>query len=84
MAGSTVANKAGGFWLGTFVFAFIEAAFIMFVRKTGNKGENGCVAACGACAQAAVPRPGCGAAPAGAARGGCCARAAACATAEQP
>jgi hypothetical protein len=44
MAGSTVANKAGGFWLGTFVFAFIEVAFILFVRKTGVKGQNGCVA----------------------------------------
>jgi hypothetical protein len=60
MAGSTVANKAGGFWLGTFVFAFIEVSFILFVRKTGVKGQNGCAPLCGrgggACVRAAAQR----------------------------
>ena len=42
MAGSTVANKAGGFWLGTFVFAFLEAAFVAYIRKSGAPGQNGC------------------------------------------
>ena len=54
MAGSTVANKAGGYWLGTFVFACIELFFVLFIRRQGGpKSETGCV-------HAARPRARCG------------------------
>lgn len=42
MAGSHVANKAGGYWLGTFLFALLECAFILYIKRTGTKGQNGC------------------------------------------
>lgn len=50
MAGSTVANKAGGYWLGTVVFAFIELFFILFIkRQGGTKSETGCVGLAESC-----------------------------------
>jgi|APGre2960657444_1045066.scaffolds.fasta_scaffold36179_3 hypothetical protein len=40
-----VSDKAGGWWLGTVVFAFTLAFLLLGAKKMGTKGENGCARA---------------------------------------